>query len=355
MSTFNWHGHFSHFFSGTPNGWNPDPFDLIRISPLCYFSSGTLPSNLCAMLKFGFFRRWGGIVALTVAVSLSSGAEVSGVKHMVIIGCDGMSPDGIRKAQAPVMKRMMNEGAWTLHARGVMPTSSSPNWASMIMGAGPEQHGVTSNDWETNKFEIEPLVRGTGAMFPTIFGELRQQRPAAVIGCFHDWNGFGRLFERDAANKIEDSDGPTNAVRHAIEYLREEKPTFLFIHLDHVDHAGHHDGHGTPAYYASVDVADKLIGQVLEELGKSDLAKDTVVLITADHGGVGTKHGGATMAELEIPWILYGPGVKRGHELKTAVNTYDTAVTAAYVLGIRPHPSWIGKPIAEAFSERAAQ
>ena len=35
----------------------------------------------------------------------------------------------------------------SIHARGVIPTVSSPNWASMIMGAGPEQHGITSNDW----------------------------------------------------------------------------------------------------------------------------------------------------------------------------------------------------------------
>jgi hypothetical protein len=59
-----------------------------------------------------------------------------------------------------------------------MPTSSSPNWASMIMGAGPEQHGVTSNDWETNKFEIPALEVGPEGMFPTIFGVIRRQRPS---------------------------------------------------------------------------------------------------------------------------------------------------------------------------------
>lgn len=277
-------------------------------------------------------------------------AQVPGIEHVVVVGCDGMSPDGVRKADSPVMKRLMREGAYTLHARGVMPTSSSPNWASMIMGAGPEQHGVTSNDWETNKFEIEPIARGLGPMFPTIFGELRQQRPDAKIACFHDWDGFGRLFERQAANRIEDSDGPTNAVVHAIEYLKQEKPTFTFIHLDHVDHAGHQDGHGTPAYYASVDVADKLIGMVLAAIKDAGIEQNTVLLVTADHGGVGTKHGNSTMAELEIPWILFGPGVKHGHELKTPVNTYDTAVTIAYILGVKPHPAWIGKPLTEAFT-----
>lgn len=281
----------------------------------------------------------------------SSPAQHMLASHVVVIGCDGMSPNGVTNAAAPVMKRMMREGAFTLHARGVMPTSSSPNWASMIMGAGPEQHGVTSNDWETNKYEIEPLVRGIGPMFPTIFGQLRVEMPSATIACFHDWDGFGRLFERQALNKIEDSDGPTNAALHAIEYIKTEKPTFTFIHFDHVDHAGHHEGHGTPAYYAAVDVADKLIGTILDGINEAGLAGQTIVLVTADHGGVGTKHGGSTMAELEIPWILYGPGVRRGHELATPVNTYDTAVTLAYIFGIHPHPAWIGKPLTEAFAK----
>jgi predicted AlkP superfamily pyrophosphatase or phosphodiesterase len=291
------------------------------------------------------------LLALLSTADIPLRAQVSGVEHVVIIGCDGMSPDGVRKAKAPVMKRMMKEGAFTLHARGVMPTSSSPNWASMIMGAGPEQHGVTSNEWETNKYEIQPVARGIGPMFPTIFGELHRQRPSAKIACFHDWDGFGRLFERQALNRIEDSDGPTNAAIHAISYIKQEKPAFTFIHFDHVDHAGHHDGHGTPAYYASVDVADKLIGMVLDGLKEANLGESTIVLVTADHGGVGTSHGNATMAELEIPWILYGPAVKRGHELTTSVNTYDTAVTVAYVFGVPAHPAWIGKPITEAFVE----
>jgi arylsulfatase A-like enzyme len=119
--------------------------------------------------------------------------------------------------------------------------------------------------------------------------------------------------------------------------------------LDHVDHAGHHAGHGTPEYFASVEVADALIGEVVQGIRDAGIAGETAILITADHGGLGKSHGGSTMAELEIPWILSGPGIKKDHELKTAVNTFDTAVTAAAILGIRKHPAWIGKPIREAF------
>ena len=75
----------------------------------------------------------------------------------------------------------------------------------------------------------------------------------------------------------------------------------------------------------------------------------TLVLITADHGGIGAKHGGPTLAELEIPWILHGPGIASGKEIRTPVNTYDTAATLAYVFGLKPPSVWIGRPVLTAF------
>ncbi|MEK7794860.1 MAG: sulfatase-like hydrolase/transferase, partial [Candidatus Hydrogenedentota bacterium] len=94
--------------------------------------------------------------------------------------------------------------------------------------------------------------------------------------------------------------------------------------------------------------ADNYIGQVLQACAEAGIAADTTILVTADHGGVAKGHGGATMAEIEIPWILAGSGVKRGVELTSSVNTYDTAATVAFLLGLTPHPNWIAKVTAEA-------
>lgn len=274
-------------------------------------------------------------------------------KHLVVVGVDGLSPDGILHTAAPNLKRLREQGAWTFHARGVMPTSSSPNWASMIMGAGPEQHGVTSNDWQPNKFDLAPIAVGSGGIFPTIFGVLREQQPSAVMGVFHDWGDFGRLFERNAINMIKDTDGPTNAVREAAAFWKDNKADFTFIHLDHVDHAGHKFGHGTPQYYASVEVADQLIGETIAALHAADMWGQTILIVTSDHGGKGKGHGGATMGEIEIPWIITGPGVKAGHEIKSPVSTCDTAATIAYALKLKQPEVWIGRPVREAFTAAA--
>lgn len=279
----------------------------------------------------------------------------SALPHVIVFGLDGLSPDGIRHAKTPNFNRLMKAGAWSLHARGVMPTSSSPNWASMIMGAGPEQHGVTSNDWETNLFTIAPIIVGPGNMFPTIFSLLREQKPNSVNVSFYDWDGFGRLFERRMVNVAENCKGPTNTVLRAIQQLQTQRPNLMFLQLDHVDHAGHTYGHGTPEYYDSVEVADQLLGQLIEALEKGGWWKDTIILITADHGGVKKGHGGATMAEIEIPWIIAGPGIVTGKEITHPVYTYDTAATLARIFEVKTPAAWIGRPVSEALVSEAGK
>jgi predicted AlkP superfamily pyrophosphatase or phosphodiesterase len=232
-----------------------------------------------------------------------------------------------------------------------MPTSSSPNWASIIMGAGPEQHGVTSNEWETNKFEIAPVAIGTGTMFPTIFGVLRQQRPDSFIACVHDWDGFGRLMEPRAMDLLENVKGSPNTARRAAEVIRQRKPTFLFVHFDDVDHAGHTYGWKTPQYFQAVEEVDGLVGNLLRALKEAGIGDQTVVIMTADHGGKGKSHGEPTMEEIEIPVIVSGPSIKRGHEIARPVNTYDTAATVAALFELKAPEAWIGKPIDEAIDK----
>jgi predicted AlkP superfamily pyrophosphatase or phosphodiesterase len=290
---------------------------------------------------------------LVVLVALPASAALPQVKRVMVIGCDGFGSVGFTPSNTPVLHRLMREGAWTLHARGVLPTVSSPNWASMIMGAGPEQHGVTSNEWETNKFEIAPIAVGSGGIFPTIFGVMREQRPSAKIAVVHDWDGFARLIEPKAPDLIENVKGSPATAKRAIQVLEELRPDFLFIHFDDVDHAGHTFGWKSPEYFQAADAVDKLIGDLMTSLEKSGLAKDTLVIMTADHGGKGKSHGSPTMDELEIPWVLHGPGVAAGHEIKEAVNTYDLAATIAWVFGLKAPSCWIGKPIIEAFESKA--
>ena len=276
-------------------------------------------------------------------------AQVAGVEHVVVIGVDGLSPDGLRNAETPRMDQLMNEGAFSLKARAVRPTSSSPNWASMIMGAAPEQHGITSNGWNRNNFSIAPVTRGPESIFPTIFSVLREARPEAYIACIYDWGGFGRLFEHSAVDLAFDARDPQDAVDVARMVFAESRPTLTFIHLDHVDRAGHGYGWGSETYKAAVEEADGYIDEVMRGLENAGMAERTIVIIVSDHGGRGNGHGGDSMDELEIPWIMHGPGVDKDIDVPLPVYTYDTAATIATIFGLAQPYAWIGRAVTSAF------
>ena len=275
-------------------------------------------------------------------------AEEAPEPHVIVIGVDGLSVDGVVKADVPALRSLMARGAWTLEARAVMPTLSSPNWMSMISASGPEQHGITSNGYLKRMQEIVPACQDAYGGFPNIFGALRAQRPASRIAIFHDWPGFARLLERGVPDVIEHQRGPERTARAAIEYWKRQRPELLFIHLDNVDHAGHHSGWSSRAYYRAVEEADRQIGAIAAMLRDAGALDSTFVLVTSDHGGKGHNHGRNSLAEIQIPWILAGPGVAAG-KIDSALFTYDTGATLAWIFALQPPACWIGRPVLAAF------
>jgi len=286
---------------------------------------------------------------LAAAVVLSGCASVKTERqHVIIIGVDGLSPAGIQQASTPIMDELCAQGACTFQARGVMPTKSSPNWASMVSGATPTQHGVTSNQWRRDKRSIEPVVTGMEDIFPTIFGVARQQKPGMTIGVVYDWKGFIRLIESSALDYEQNGADADETALLAEQFIRESSPDLLFVHFDHVDHAGHEIGHGSAAYLEAVSSADLLIGQLIEASKKAGTYDETTFIVTADHGGVGKGHGGESMDELLIPFMASGRNIRRGYNIEESVNTFDTAATAALLLGLDRPEAWVGRPVCTA-------
>lgn len=302
--------------------------------------------NIAMIMTMGTLFLW--------SCSSDKEANPKGIEHIIVIGIDGMSPNGIQKANTPMMDSMIQNGAATLHARSVLPSSSSPNWASMIMGADTEQHGVTSNGWEKFDHQLPPVVETENGTFPTIFTLFKDQQPDAHVGAIYDWDGFGRLFEKSDVDFDIDGDHEDKTTQAAVNYIKEHTPKFTFVHLDHVDHAGHALGHGSPDYYKSVEKADSLMTEIVDATKQAGIFEKTMFIVSADHGGLGFGHGGESLAEMEIPFILYGAGIKKGYTIEETVYQYDNAPTVAYAMGLKMPQAWIGRPVKGAFKGNEA-
>jgi hypothetical protein len=268
--------------------------------------------------------------------------------HVIVIGIDGLSVDGVETASTPRLHQLMARAAWTLEARGVMPTLSSPNWESAIGGAPPEQHGITSNGYFRHLVEFTPACLDAEGKFPTIFGILRDQRPGSRIGVFHEWGGFANLVEPRGPDVMKHEPTGERTLAAALEYWKANRPALLFVHLDGVDHAGHETNWLSRNYYNAVTQADSYLGSVLDMLDVENAWNSTFVLVTSDHGGTRHGHGKNSLAEILIPWILAGPGIHPGR-LSVPVNTYDSAVTLARIYNLDVPACWTGRPVQAAF------
>lgn len=293
-------------------------------------------------------KRIFSLIIIMIACNASSFAQKN-IKHVVLIGVDGMGAYAFKKAKLPVMQSMMAKGSWSLEARTVLPSSSAANWASMNMGAGPELHGFTT--WGSKSPDMPSRVLDEYGMFPSIAGLLRKSRPESEIGFIYEWDGIGYLFPKAAVNKDLNCDGDIALTNAVVEYIETKKPNFLFVHLHDVDSVGHTVGHDTPEYYASVERTDAHIGEILQSIERAGIADETLVLVTADHGGIKKGHGSISMAEMQIPWIVVGPGIRKNHQVQESIMTFDTAATIAAALKLKAPQVWIGRPVQSIFGK----
>ena len=269
------------------------------------------------------------------------------VKHVILIGSDGLGAYAFDKAKIPNIRKMMNSGSYSLQARAVLPSSSAVNWASMIMGSGSELHGYT--EWGSKTPELPSRIVGEEGIYPSIFSLINDQLPEERMGVSYTWGGIGYLFEKNLVDLDHNGKTDEETAEKAIDFFLNEKPALTFIHFDQPDGAGHSVGHDTPEYYEAVEEIDRLIGMVIEAVEQAGMMEETVIILSSDHGGVDKGHGGKSLLEVEIPWIIYGKGIPANGVLSSSIVTYDTGSTIAYLLGLEQPQFWTGRPVMEAF------
>lgn len=292
-------------------------------------------------------------VALLLSIPFACNAKGKDkAKHVVLIGLDGWGAYSLPKADMPNVKKLMEDGAYTLKKRSTLPSSSAINWASIFMGAGPELHGYT--EWGSKTPELPSRVLNQHGIFPTVFQLLRDARPKAEIGCLYEWEGIKYLVDTLALNYrhqvIDYNKTPTELSSVAATYIKEKQPILVAICFDSPDHTGHTEGHDTPAYYEKLKELDVYVGQIVQAAKDAGILDDTIFILTSDHGGIDKGHGGKTMQEMETPFIISGKNVKSGLRFDdVSMMQFDVASTIAYIFNLEQPQVWIGRPMKQVF------
>ena len=294
------------------------------------------------------------VLAALVSASSAFAAEPTespiGVKHVILVGFDGMGSKYMDWDKVPVLKRLRDEGAWTENCMSVLPSDSIPNWSSNFMGASPNIHGYRENLNINGSLLIEPESPAPDSLsekgkFPCMYRQLKRYRPDARTMFVGGWIGITNYIETSDVDDLFETSNNEEAFYFFMEGLKKN-PTLACIVFGEPDETGHIHGWGSPEY-------QEVSHEIIEYLESKDSFKDTILITMADHGGVNFSkkvhyHGDRVYEDLLTPRIFYGCGVKPG-QIEDVVMGFDLAATVVWALGIPQSSFWRGKPNVAAF------
>ena len=261
------------------------------------------------------------------------------LRRILILSIDGLRPDAIDAAPMPNLQAMMKIGAYSLTAQTIYPSATLPSHSSMLTGLCPSKHGVDWNDYLPNKgyangTDLFDLAHAAGLETVMVVAKekLRQITEPESTDEFIYVNDRGLVI----AEKILEN-FPSNF-------------RVLFIHFPTSDWMGHVYGWKSWEYLNVLRQDDQALAMLLARLDETGLRDETLVIVTADHGGHNRTHGTNLPEDMTIPWIASGPSVVPV-DLTIPINTTDTAATAAWFLGLDLPSDWDGIPVYEAFGQ----
>jgi predicted AlkP superfamily pyrophosphatase or phosphodiesterase len=281
--------------------------------------------------------------------------------HVFIISLDGGKPAVMQDSQMPILDRLLAEGAHTWTAKTIFPSKTLPSHVSMLTGVDPAKHHVLWNDWiPTNGLVPVPTVFSEAkaadlstAMFVGKEKFRHLLLPGTVDNFDFNPGHSHRISKAVAGEKTMSTEGTVSAkfvAEDAAQYIVSHKPSLCFIHFSDADDTGHKYGWGSKEQIQSFAGIDAALGIILKAIREAGIARRSVIIITADHGGHDKTHGLNTTEDMSIPWIVWGANVKQGFAITAPVVTYDTAATALWLLGVPRPKNLDGFPVSSAFN-----
>jgi predicted AlkP superfamily pyrophosphatase or phosphodiesterase len=196
--------------------------------------------------------------------------------RIAIFLVDGMRPDGLLAADTPFLDHLLTRGAYTYRERTVMPSTTLTCHTSLFFSVPPEVHGILDNTWKPFPQRI-----------PSLFDIIREANLAAAS--FFNWEPLRDLwrpgspvasfFLKDTPEDGGRTDREVTAL--ALSWLQSHDWALSFVYLHNTDKTGHAAG----GCRRPKPRCHRQCRSLHREHLQHPLPKDTLVIVTSDHGG----------------------------------------------------------------------
>jgi len=213
---------------------------------------------------------------------------------VILVSIDGFRNDYLENTTCPNLRKLASEGVRAQWMIPVFPSKTFPNHYSIATGLYTEHHGVVGNTMYDPVFDVvftmrkrEEVVNGRwwGGEPIWVTAEKQGQRSATYF-----WPGSEALIASKRPSYWLKYDGSVpydDRVRQVldwIDYPEGQRPTFITLYFEEVDHAGHRFG----AVFSDVDTAvqhvDAALGLLVKGLGTRGLLDKINIIVVSDHG-----------------------------------------------------------------------
>ena len=260
--------------------------------------------------------------SLLSAQSSGDGSVHRNVGHVVHVVIDGLRSDALLPGRSSIFDHVRQHGACTLNARPDARSSQTlPNHIGMFSGINVADHGYREDNEPKGRLKLVDAATGRNTPFHNIFDLVAESGLGATA--FYASKDKFDVFEKswnitDYFN-VKENDWHGQVAGRFIDAMTQREFAYSYVHLAAPDMNGHkYNGGLSRQYQFGVKESADHLWQILDLIHRSPVLRDdTAVIITADHG-FSDKGNHADRSDPhvhDIPFCVYGPGVKPGGDL----------------------------------------
>ena len=261
---------------------------------------------LCAMAIFS-----AGCATQQAVTPPHVATTASSPTPLLLISIDAYRYDYIDRGLSPTLAMLAKTGVQAASMQPSFPSLTFPNHYTVVTGLYPDHHGIVNNtmfDAQLGKFSLgnrKAVSDGRWWAEGTPIWEAADAHGLRTATMF--WPGAEANIHDHHPDEWMPYDGkvtPDQRVDQVLAWLDQpvgQRPTFLTLYFDAVDHAGHKYGPDTPQVNDALRETDEAMTRLVQGLKQRGLFDKINMIVLADHGMASNPLPNSVLIDRLIP------------------------------------------------------
>ena len=213
---------------------------------------------------------------------------------LLLISIDAYRADYINRGFNPTLQALATTGVHADSMQPSFPSLTFPNHYAIVTGMIPDHNGIVNNtmsDPSLGKFSLSDDKAASNGVWweeATPIWETADVHGLRTASMF--WPGSGANIQGMHPDYWKPYDGkvtPDQRVDQVLAWLDlppDQRPSFITLYFDDVDHAGHKHGPDSPEVNQSLRDVDAAMARLVDGLRQRGIFDKINIIVLADHG-----------------------------------------------------------------------